>query len=284
MKFISALAAALSILAATSLAVPASTYNNNDLVSFLASTSSLPLRDTLRETGGAISGLTIRSTTLQDTENPMIPMIKRNNNLHVDAILDAILESNTKIIVKALAKLKLDLCSDIHAKIKVLATGILTTNLDILIPKISAKVNAETNTAINTKVELDTQALVKDKIRQHGLHAIHKHCPHADDRCLRKHAREIVECVERAVQRDVLRLFVALKANLMAHVRAKIAVVVRDLGVNLLVEQIHVQGFVDAVAGLDAHFDMCSHVIVKGLHAEVKPHAVSSIKSICRSH
>ncbi|KAF9151764.1 hypothetical protein BG015_006250 [Linnemannia schmuckeri] len=69
----------------------------------------------------------------------------------------------------------------------------------------------------------------------------------------------------------------------MAHVRAKIAVVIRDLGVNLLVEQIHVQEFADAIVELDLHFDMCSHVIVKDIHAEVKPHAVSSIKSICRS-
>ncbi|KAF9278544.1 hypothetical protein BGZ88_000502 [Linnemannia elongata] len=282
MRFISALAAALSIFAATSLSAPASIYNNNDIVDSLASTGRLPLGNTHGGVGGVSSGLTTRSTPL-DTGSPMIPMIKRNNNLHVNAILDAILESNTKVIVKALAKLKLDLCSDIHAKIKVLTTGLLTTNLDILIPKISAKVNAETNIAINTKIELDTQSLVKDKIRQHGLYAIHKHCPHADDRCLLKHARAIVECVERAVQEDVLHLFVALKANLMAHVRAKIAVVVRDLGVNLLVEQIHVQGSVDAVAELGAHFDMCSHVIVKGLHTEVKSHAVSSIKSICDS-
>ena len=216
MRFVRALVAALSIFAATSLAAPASTYSNNGLVDSLASIGPLPLGNTLGRAGGAINGLTTRSTP-QDTESPMISMIKRNNNLHVNAILDAILESNTKIIIKTLAKLKLDLCSDIHAKIKVLATGILTTNLNILIPKISAKVNAETNTAINTKAELDTQSLVKDKIRQHGLHAIHKHCPHADDRCLRKHARKIVECVERAVQEDVLHLFVALEANLMAH-------------------------------------------------------------------
>ncbi|KAF9544889.1 hypothetical protein EC957_011619 [Mortierella hygrophila] len=282
MKFISALAAALSIFAATSLAAPASTNHNNGLVDSLASTGALPLGSTLGGAGGTIKGLSTRSNP-QNIGKSMIPMTKRNNNLHINAILDAILESNTKIIVKALAKLKLDLCSDIHAKIKVLATGLLTTNLGIIIPKISAKVNAETNAAINTKVELDTQSLVKDKIRQHGLHAIHKHCPHADDRCLRKHAREIVECVERAVREDVLHLFVALKANLMAHVRAKVAIMVRDLGVNLLVEQIHVQGFVDAVAELDGHFDMCSHIIVKGLHVEVKPHAVSSIKFICRS-
>lgn len=118
----------------------------------------------------------------------------------MDEILDAIIEANTKVIAKALAKLKLDLCSDIHAKVKVAATDLLSTNLEVIVPTISAKVDLETNAAINSKVELDTQSLVKDKIRQHALSSIYKNYPHIDDRCLRKHARDIVECVERAVQ------------------------------------------------------------------------------------
>ncbi|KAG0311869.1 hypothetical protein BGZ97_011595 [Linnemannia gamsii] len=253
-----------------------------NLVDSLTNTgATFPLRNTLGGSRGAIHGLTARSN-IQGTENT-IPSKLSKRNVHADAILDAIIEANTKVIAKALAKLKLDLCSDIHSKVKVVATGLLATNLEVIVPKISAKVDSETNTAINSKVELDTQSLVKNKIRQHAHSAIYTHCPHANDRCLRKHARDIVECVERAVQQDVLHLFVALKTNLMSHVRSKIAVVVQDLGVNLLVEQIHVQGFVDAKAELDLHFDMCSHVIVKGFHAEVKPHAVSSINSICRA-
>ncbi|KAF9127157.1 hypothetical protein BGW39_006081, partial [Mortierella sp. 14UC] len=168
---------------------------------------------------------------------------------------------------KALLKLKLDLCSDVHAKV---ASGLPTTNIDLAIPKISAKVDSETNAAINTKVELDTQAFVKDKIRQDGLYAIHKHCPRGDDACLRKHTREIVDCIERTIEQDVLHLFVALA--------------VKDLGVNLLLEQINVQPVVDSVAEVDIHMVMCSYAIVKDLHAEVRPHAVSVIKSVCRPY
>ncbi|KAF9910768.1 hypothetical protein EC991_005485 [Linnemannia zychae] len=270
MRFFGVLAITLSVLAATTLAAPATIQSTNSQDSTSLSR---------RESVGSIDLLT-RSATNNDL-TPALFLFKRN--LHIDAILDAIIESNTKVIVKALLKLKLDLCSDIHAKVKVTTSGLLAANVNLVIPKISAKVDSETNAAINNKVELDTQALVKDKIRQHGLSAIHKHCPRGDDACLRKHAREIVDCIERAIEQDVLHLFVALKANLMAHVRAKVAVAVEDLGVNLLLEQIHVQAIVDVVAEVDTHMAMCSHAIVKGLHAEVRPHAVSTIKSICRS-
>ncbi|KAF9151765.1 hypothetical protein BG015_006251 [Linnemannia schmuckeri] len=200
MRIINALAVTLFVFATTSLAAPASIYSNNGLtapltrsiVNSLADTSALPLGNTLA--GGGINGLTARSIA-QDNENPITSMFPKRN-LYADTILDVIIEINTEVTVKALAKLKLDLCSDIHAKVKIVASRMLTTNLDLVIPKISAKINTQTNTAINAKVEVDAQSLVKDKIQHHGLHAIHKHCPHADDRCLRKHALKIVECVE----------------------------------------------------------------------------------------
>ncbi|KAG0284936.1 hypothetical protein BGZ96_010741 [Linnemannia gamsii] len=286
MRFINALATTLSVFTVTSLGAPAALHDVNNVLKHTVDSRSIisptiPFKNTFGGSGGAMQGLAARSN-IQGTENTASTTLSKRS-VHVDAILDVIIEANTKVIAKALAKLKLDLCSDIHAKVKVVTTGLLSTNLEVIVPKISAKVDLETNAAINAKVELDTQSLVKDRIRQHALSSIYKHCPHADDRCLRKHARDIVECVERAIQQDVLHLFMALKVKLMAHVREKIAVVVRDLGVNLLVEQIHVQAIVDAKAELDSHFDMCSHVIVKGFHEEVKPHAVSSIKSICRS-
>ncbi|KAG0281445.1 hypothetical protein BGZ95_003480 [Linnemannia exigua] len=272
MKFFGAFGVTLSVLAATALAAPAAVHsdtNRHDLTSL----SFRGLTDS--------NGLSIRSTTHNDPTPTALFLAKRS--VHINAILNAIIESNTKVIVKALLKLKLDLCADIHAKVKVSASGLLATNIGLVVPKISARVDSETNAAINTKVELDTQSLVRDKIRQHGLHAIHKHCPRGDDACLRKYAREIVDCIERAIEQDVLHLFVALKANLMTHVRAKVAVAVRDLGVNLLLEQVHVQAVVDAVTEVDTHLAMCSHAIVKGLHAEVRPNAVSVIKSVCRS-
>ncbi|KAF9087981.1 hypothetical protein BGX29_000513 [Mortierella sp. GBA35] len=252
MMIFSAIATTLSVLAATSLATPTTiAISPRGLAKSLAvGGTAIPLGNVLHSTGLSI----------------------RSNAPH----------ANTKVVTKALSKLKLNLCSDIHSKVKVLATGLLTTDLDLVIPKISAKVKSETNTAINSKVELDTKSFVLDKIHHHGLEIIHRYYPHADDRCLRKHARQIVRCVEKAVQDDVVHLFVALKANLMTHVRSKVAVVVRDLSVNLLLEQIHVQGAVDAVAQVDEHFEMCSHVIVKGLYIKVVARAVAVINSICR--
>ncbi|KAG0003300.1 hypothetical protein BGZ80_001000 [Entomortierella chlamydospora] len=117
---------------------------------------------------------------------------KRSVNLHVDTVIDAIVKTNTNMIVKALLKLKLHLCSDINAKVKVLATGFLTAGAD------SGGGNQN-------------------------------RCS-----CRRVHAKDIVADDEALVKADIEHLFIAFKFSLMTHVRAHVAAVVRDLGVNLL--------------------------------------------------
>ncbi|KAG0045311.1 hypothetical protein BGZ83_009446 [Gryganskiella cystojenkinii] len=201
---------------------------------------------------------------------------------HAMTVTNALVNVNTNIIAKALLKLKLDLCSDIKAKVKVLASGLLTLNTDIVIPKIQAKIDAEINSAINTKVDLDAHVLVLKRIRKHSHTCIKKYCPTGpeDDWCLRKHAHHIVREVEALVSLDIQHLFLALKTDLMTHIRANVQVMVRDLGVNLLVEQIHIQAVVDAVAQLNVHLDLCSHIIIKGLHVSVLPTVLKSIRSL----
>jgi len=271
MKIFTSLALALTVLAAT--------------------TSAAPSPSPADAVGGLLQSLTsahplgAEGQPMTKTASPSSPMLrKRHGRSHADAVLDAIVSINTKVVAKALINLKAHLCSDIHAKIHVMATGLLTTDTDIVVPKISAKVETETHSAINTKVDIDAKVLVLDKIRQHGHECLMKRCPHMDDRCFRKHAREIVNDVEALVKVDVAHLFVALKINLMTHVRARVAVLIRNLGVNLLLEQIHIQGKVDAVAELTVHLDMCSHIIVKGLHVTVLPTAVTAIRTICRGN
>ncbi|KAF9927052.1 hypothetical protein FBU30_003514 [Linnemannia zychae] len=265
-------------------AAPTSVYSNSGLASQPSPRSLVDTHSSTNSLKETIQHITLENTAFHAAQsfNDSISVTLLKLSPHIEAILSAILEANTKVIAKALLKLKHDLCSDIHTNVKVIATGLLTTNVDLILPKISATVDLETNKAINNKVELDTQSIIKDKIRRHGLVATHQFCPRADDTCLRKHAREIVDCVQRAVQQDVIHLFKALKARLMDHIRTKVALVMQDLGVNLLVQQIHVQAAVNAVAKVDTHMEMCSHIIAKGLHAKVRNHAASAIKHICR--
>ncbi|KAK5815573.1 hypothetical protein F5H01DRAFT_405667 [Linnemannia elongata] len=198
----------------------------------------------------------------------------------INAIVDALVKVNTEVIAKAITELKVNVCADIHSKLHLVAQGLLTTDTDVVIPKISAKVDSETRVIVNTKVDLDTKAIVLSNIGEHARQVIHKHCPHEDAICISKAAGAIVADVEALVKLDVDRLFIALKTNLMAHVRAKLQVLIRELGLNLIVEQIHLQGFVDAVADVDVHLDLCAHVIVKGLHVTVVATAVAAIKSL----
>ncbi|KAF9901436.1 hypothetical protein EC991_006107 [Linnemannia zychae] len=198
----------------------------------------------------------------------------------INAIVDAIVKINTEVIVKATTELKINVCADIRSKLHLVASGLLTTDTDVIIPKISAKVDSETRAIVNTKVDLDTKALVLSNIGEHAREVIHKHCPHQDALCISKAAGDIVADVEALVKLDVDHLFIALKTNLMTHVRAKLQVLIHDLGLNLIVEQIHLQGFVDAVADVDVHLDLCAHVIVKGLHVTVVATAVAAIKSL----
>ncbi|KAF9294588.1 hypothetical protein BGZ88_003649 [Linnemannia elongata] len=186
--------------------------------------------------------------------------------IDINAIVDALVKVNTEVIAKAITELKVN--------------GLLTTDTDVVIPKISAKVDSETRVIVNTKVDLDTKAIVLSNIGEHARQVIHKHCPHEDAICISKAAGAIVADVEALVKLDVDRLFIALKTNLMAHVRAKLQVLIRELGLNLIVEQIHLQGFVDAVADVDVHLDLCAHVIVKGLHVTVVATAVAAIMSL----
>ncbi|KAF9112512.1 hypothetical protein BGX27_003269 [Mortierella sp. AM989] len=148
---------------------------------------------------------------------------------------------NTKMIVKALAELKLHLCSDIHSKVKVTVTGLLATEADVIIPKISAHVNAETDAAIktpaiNSKVDTDTKELVLDNLRDHVRSIIFKQCPKSDDACINLRVKDIVADVEALVKTDIEHLFIALKIHLMTHIRTRVATVIRGLGVNLILE------------------------------------------------
>ncbi|KAF9130894.1 hypothetical protein BGX30_013313 [Mortierella sp. GBA39] len=198
----------------------------------------------------------------------------------INAIVDVLVKVNTEVIVKAITELKVNVCADIRSKLHLVAQGLLTTDTDVVIPKISAKVDSETRVIVNTKVDLDTKAIILSNIGEHARKVIHKHCPHEDAICISKAAGDIVADVEALVKLDIDHLFIALKTNLMTHVRAKLQVLIRELGLNLIVEQIHLQGFVDAVADVDVHLDLCAHVIVKGLHVTVVATAVAAIKSL----
>lgn len=211
---------------------------------------------------------------------PSSMLKKRSSSTNVDILADTIIKLNTEIIVKAIVQLKLDLCTDIHAKLKLVASGLLNLDTGITIPKISARLDSEVNLAVNAKVDLDTRLLVVDKIRGHVHTAIYRYCPHKDGECIARKANKIVKLVQNLVKEDVVHLFVALKAELMAHVRAKVTVVLNELGINLVVEKITVVGFVDAVVQVDLQLHACVHAIVKGLHATVARNAVRVLKSL----
>ncbi|KAF9208575.1 hypothetical protein BGZ59_010588 [Podila verticillata] len=208
--------------------------------------------------------------------------LKKRSYTNIDVFADTIVKLNTEIIVKAIVQLKLDLCTDIHAKLKIVASGLLNLDTGITIPKISARLDAEVDLTVNAKVDLDTQLLVVDKIRGHVDTAINRYCSRRDGECIARNAKKIVKLVQDLVKKDVVHLFVALKAELMAHVRAKVTVVLNELGINLVVEKITVAGFVDAVVQVDLQLHACAHVIVKGLHATVARNAVRALKSLIR--
>ncbi|KAF9961009.1 hypothetical protein BGZ70_008416 [Mortierella alpina] len=272
MKIFTALALTLSVFAATTSAVPApAPAPGSALLGPL--TEVLPLGDV-----GGLGGQ--RASTMTTAGGPLGSLFRKRGRNHIEDILNALVSVNSQIVAKAILKLKLDLCSDIHAKINVRSTGILTSDGDLLIPKISAKLKSEIDSAVNTKVDLDVKLMVLDRIQGHGRRCISKYCSNGDDRCLRKHARHIVGEVEALIKLDVDRLFVSLKSNLMTHIRAKVKIVVRELGVNLLLEKVHVQATVDAVAQLDLHLDLCAHLVIKGLHVTVFGKVLALIKSI----
>ncbi|KAF9173094.1 hypothetical protein BGX20_004118 [Mortierella sp. AD010] len=64
---------------------------------------------------------------------------------------------------------------------------------------------------------------------------------------MRRRAEDIVADVEVLVKTDIERLFIALKFRLITQARAHVAIVVRGLGVNLFLEQIHIQNSVDVM-------------------------------------
>ncbi|KAF8946036.1 hypothetical protein BGZ47_001474 [Haplosporangium gracile] len=226
----------------------------------------------------SLSNPSVESTAT--TSDASAPATLARRALDINAIVDVLIKVNTEVIVKAITELKVNVCADIHSKLRLVAKGLLTTDTDIVIPKISAKVDSETRIIVNTKIDLDTKVIVLANIGRHVRHVIHKHCPHKDAICISKAAGAIVADVEALVKLDVDRLFIALKTNLMVHVRAKLQVLIRELGLNLIVEQIHLQGFIDAVADVDVHLDLCAHVIVKGLHVTVVATAVAAIKHL----
>ncbi|KAF9302328.1 hypothetical protein BGZ74_005503 [Mortierella antarctica] len=159
-----------------------------------------------------------------------------SSSARIDALADTLVKLNTEIIVKAIVKLKLDLCTDIHAKLKLVATGLLALDTCITIPNISARLNTAVDLTVNAKVDLDTRILVVDKIHNHVCTAIYCYCPDEEDECIARKANKIVKLIQNLIKEDVLHLFVALKTQLMAHVRVKVTVVMNKIGINLLAE------------------------------------------------
>ncbi|KAF9145838.1 hypothetical protein BG015_011778 [Linnemannia schmuckeri] len=228
----------------------------------------------------SLSNPSVESTaTTPDASAPAV-LARRDRGLDINAIVDLLVKVNTEVIVKAITELKINICADIRSKLHLVAEGLLTTDTDVVIPKLSAKVDTETRIIVNTKIDLDVKVIVLANIGRHARHVIHKHCPHEDAICISRAVGEIVADVEALVKLDIDRLFIALKTNLMVHVRAKLQVLIRELGLNLIVEQIHLQGFIDAVADVDVHLDLCAHVIVKGLHVTVVATVVAAIKHL----
>ncbi|KAF9389499.1 hypothetical protein CPB97_011243 [Podila verticillata] len=129
-------------------------------------------------------------------------------------------------------------------------------------------------------VDADAKLLVTSRIHAHAESALLKHCPLGDDKCIIELAADIAASIESAVKIDVDHLFTALRANLLTYVRAKVEVVVRDLGLNLFVEQIHVAGFVDATAEINLFLESCYHVIVHALNITIVANVVAVIKAL----
>ncbi|KAG0196434.1 hypothetical protein BGX28_010105 [Mortierella sp. GBA30] len=289
MKIITALALTLSVFATTTSAAPAPVPGAGILDSLsevapLGNLEVFPFGNSDGTDDLPSSSKIDAYPSTEDATSPSTPsLLKKRGHGHINDILDLLVRINTNIVIKALVKLKVDLCADIHAKVNVRSSGLLSLDADVLVPKISAKVKAEVDVAIRTKVDLDAKVMVLDRIRDHGRHSISKYCSHGDDGCLRKHAKHIVDDVEALVKLDVEHLFVGLKTNLMAHVRAKVKVIVRELGVNLLLEKIHVQAYVDAVAQLDVHLKLCLDIIVKRLRVTVLARVLALIKSLLSS-
>ncbi|KAF9357575.1 hypothetical protein BGX26_003471 [Mortierella sp. AD094] len=257
MKIFTTLALTLVALAAIASAAPAPIAPGGDLLKSLA----LPLQNLGGNPQNTPQPVQDAARASHPGAKEYVINKKRSVNPRVDTVIDAIVKVNTKV--------------------KVLATGLLATEASVIIPEISARVETETNAAVNTKVDTDAKVLVLDNMHDHARRVISKHCPHSGDKCIRHRAKDIVADVEALVKADIEHLFIALKLNLMTHVRAHVAVVIRDLRVNLFLEQIHIQSSVDAADELDLHLDTCSHIIVKGLHVTVMADAVAAIRGIC---
>ncbi|KAG0295864.1 hypothetical protein BGZ96_010773 [Linnemannia gamsii] len=230
----------------------------------LGSLTSANVADTESLVSPYLSNPSVESASVTDDTTPAA--LARRGLLPVDinAIIDVLVKST----------------SAPTSTLNSTSSPLLTTDTNVVVPKISAKIDSETRVIVNTKIDLDTKAIVLSNIGEHARQVIHKHCPHEDAICISKTAGDIVADVEALVKLDVDRLFIALKTNLMTHVRANLQVLIHELGLNLIVEQIHLQGFVDAVADVDIHLDLCAHIIVKGLHVTVVATAVAAIKSL----
>ena len=154
-------------------------------------------------------------------------------------MIDAIVHAHAEAMAKYTAKLKIELCADIQARVKVITTGLIRAHADVDIPDIATRVKAEASITISGKVDADAKAMVQNKLRGHARKIIAMYCVRGDDQCLNRQAKPIAKDIKGHVRRDIGTLFASYKRHLVGNVRAHI--IVRDLSVNLLLKQIHVQ-------------------------------------------
>jgi len=207
---------------------------------------------------------------IPESQEHVVDLIKKANleqrESPAQITADLLAQVYTEIITKVTADLQVSICADVHAALDIELQGLISGDIGLTIPEIQADVDTQVSAVVKATVEADLNLYVFANINLNILNIIMGICPDGSSSCINSHAATIVSKVYVSLVVDVRKVFVDLKANLAAAISADVKVAIHNLQVNLILEQIVVNGYVNISAKIIADLQACLRVLIPDLN------------------
>ncbi|KAF9385335.1 hypothetical protein CPB97_004899 [Podila verticillata] len=185
-------------------------------------------------------------------QNTAIELLKRGDV--IDAVVDIFVDANAKAHAEVLAKVHADVCLDVNLDLHVDASvlgGIITADVDT---KLRTSVRAEVDAYIETVVDARLSAIVdRAHIEAHVHDVIVELCPLLNLACIHEHAHQIVIDVIAHIKTDIELVVKLVKADLDAHLRLRLNVIIHELCIHLGIVEAKVTSKLHIASNVNAH-------------------------------
>ncbi|KAF8940200.1 hypothetical protein EDD21DRAFT_367008 [Dissophora ornata] len=202
----------------------------------------------------------VLALTLFSASQAAPALMKRERN-NLDAVVNLIAKVHTKVVVDSCTTITTNVCADVDLALDLDANilgGLVKAKLDV--EKIRLSARAELHGDIKAKVDANAKAIVITHITAAVRKVIVDICPIFETDCITKNAHDIVVRVNTDINILISQLWVTVKADLPAHIRARAKVIIREVEVNAALVNAKIKGRLLIASNIDVHIQTWTKV------------------------